>query len=435
MRHSIPLLLLAVFLTAAPTAWAAPAVSQKKPATAQQQTGTQTPEAALTALEKSFDALCVDAKKGGLRDNWLQLAGKFQALVKKNSGESAAKADFFAARCHQELGQRSYMASDHRKAVELFAGMAKKYPKSPLAPAALYRQASIQGQRLKDSTKALAVLDALKKGYPNSQEAKDAPTLESSLTPKASTSSTDTASSAGTGKKPATATVMEQLGLTVKTIMIDAGHGGKDPGCSANGIVEKTFTLAMAKRIGGLLQKKGFTVLYTRSDDTFITLQDRPDLANTKNADLFISVHLNANPSTSIHGLETYYLDSAKTKDAATVAARENGVSVKEISDLQVILTDLMLTSKVKESRSMAGCVQKAILGSLRKGKFSSYDHGVRSAPFYVLVGARMPAILVEFGYATNATEAANLKSDDFLLRQAQGVVDGVAAYKDQLTP
>lgn len=227
--------------------------------------------------------------------------------------------------------------------------------------------------------------------------------------------------------------VIEQLGLTVKTIMIDAGHGGKDPGAQHNGIVERRFTLAMAKRLGALLEKKGFTVLYTRTDNTYISLQDRPDKANNKKADLFISIHINANPKSSVRGLETYYLDEAKSDDAVTVAARENAVSVKNISDLQFILTDLMLGSKLKESHKLAECVHKGILQSLRKVKLPAHSNGVRSAPFYVLMGARMPAILVEFGYITNDGDAANLKNERFLQHQAEGLVNGIMQYKAEV--
>lgn len=227
--------------------------------------------------------------------------------------------------------------------------------------------------------------------------------------------------------------VLKQLGLTVETIMIDAGHGGKDPGAIANNFEEKRFTLAMAKRIGTLLQKQGFKVLYTRTDNRFISLQDRPDMANNKKADLFISIHVNANPKSEVRGLETYYLDEAKSQDAATVAARENAVSVKNISDLQFILTDLMLSSKLAESRHLADCVHESILKKLRGARLAAVDNGVRSAPFYVLMGARMPAILVEFGYITNSEDAAQLRSDKYLQRQAEGLVQGILRYKEEL--
>ncbi|MDL2279563.1 N-acetylmuramoyl-L-alanine amidase [Desulfovibrio sp. OttesenSCG-928-G11] len=238
---------------------------------------------------------------------------------------------------------------------------------------------------------------------------------------------------AATGKSGGPASVIEQLGLTVKTIMLDAGHGGKDPGAQHNGIVERRFTLNMARRLGALLEKKGFNVLYTRTGNNFISLQDRPDMANQKKADLFISLHVNANAKSAVRGLETYYLDEAKSDDAVTVAARENAVSVKNISDLQFILTDLMLGSKLKESHKLADCVHRGILAGLRAAKLPAHSNGVRSAPFYVLMGARMPAILVEFGYITNQGDAKNLKNDAFLQRQAEGLVNGILNYKAEV--
>lgn len=240
------------------------------------------------------------------------------------------------------------------------------------------------------------------------------------------------ARSAGRAAGPG-ASVMEQLGLTVQTIMLDAGHGGNDPGARAAGITEKHFTLSMTRRVGALLRKQGFTVLYSRGSDAYLSLQARPELANSKKADLFISIHVNANAKAEIRGLETYYLDEAKTQDAATVAARENGVSTRNISDLQFILTDFTLSSKVRESHHLAECVHSGILQRLRAAKFAAPDNGVRSAPFYVLTGARMPAILVEFGYITNRHDAANLKSEAYLQRQAEGLVQGILRYKAEL--
>jgi N-acetylmuramoyl-L-alanine amidase len=215
--------------------------------------------------------------------------------------------------------------------------------------------------------------------------------------------------------------------------MLDAGHGGRDPGARAGGITEKQFTLAMAKRNGAQLQKNGFTVLYTRSGNKYLSLQDRPNLANEKKADLFISIHANANTNPAVRGLETYYLDEAKTQDAALVAARENSLSVKNVSDVQFIVTDLLLSSKVMESHHLADCVHAGILKKVREAKQAAPDNGVRSAPFYVLMGARMPAILVEFGYITNSGDAANLQSEKYLQLQAEGLVDGILRYKAEL--
>ena len=228
-------------------------------------------------------------------------------------------------------------------------------------------------------------------------------------------------------------TLMEQLGLTVKTIMIDAGHGGKDPGAMGNGITEKQVTLNLARLVGERLKAKGFTVLYTRNNDTYVALDQRAVIANNKKADLFISLHVNASKDKATNGLETYFMDMARSNSAATVAARENAVSVKSISDLQFILTDLMLTSKLQESQDLAAIVHQKTYTRLRQAGFTVSDNGVRSAPFYVLMGARMPAVLVEIGYLTHTTDASRIKSQKYLERLADGITLGVIEYRNKL--
>jgi N-acetylmuramoyl-L-alanine amidase len=226
--------------------------------------------------------------------------------------------------------------------------------------------------------------------------------------------------------------LVEQLGLKIKTIMIDPGHGGKDPGAVANKIREKDINLKMAKILGKKLEKKGFKILYTRTTDVFVPLEERTAMANAKDVDLFISVHCNACPDKRAHGLELYYLNLAKSRDAVRVAARENAVSVKKISDLQVILTDLMLNSKITESRDLAKDIHTRALRKVRT-KYKVNDHGVKGAPFYVLMGSKMPAVLAELGYITNAAEAKRLRSTAYLDRLAEGMVQGVLAYQSRI--
>jgi N-acetylmuramoyl-L-alanine amidase len=234
------------------------------------------------------------------------------------------------------------------------------------------------------------------------------------------------------GGKQVVGDLLEQLGLTVKTIMLDPGHGGKDPGAVANGIREKDVNLRFSRILGKLLEEKGFSVHYTRTTDVFIPLEQRTAMANVKKADLFLSIHCNANHSTRVSGLETYSLNLAKTNDAVRIAARENAVDPRAISDLQFILTDLMVNSKIKESRDLATDVQTNTLAHVRR-KWQVQNKGVREAPFYVLMGAKMPSVLVELGYITNSTEAKRLKSEAYLEYLARGVVDGVLAYKGKI--
>jgi N-acetylmuramoyl-L-alanine amidase len=234
------------------------------------------------------------------------------------------------------------------------------------------------------------------------------------------------------GSKKMAGNLLEQLGLTVRTIMIDAGHGGKDPGAMANGLREKDINLKFAKLVGGKLKARGFHVIYTRTTDVFIPLEKRTAMANAQKADLFLSIHCNANHSSKVHGLETYSLNLAKTDAAVRIAARENAVDPRAISDLQFILTDLMVNSKIKESRDLAGDVQTSTIKRVRKS-YPLNNKGTREAPFYVLMGAKMPSVLVEIGYITNRTESKRLRSDKYLNHLADGIVDGILSYKSQI--
>jgi N-acetylmuramoyl-L-alanine amidase len=227
--------------------------------------------------------------------------------------------------------------------------------------------------------------------------------------------------------------LVQQLGLDIRTVMLDPGHGGKDPGAVYKTIYEKDINLRLSKILGELLGSNGYHVLYTRTKDEFVPLEERTALANSKKADLFISLHVNAHKNKHINGFEIYFLNLAKNKDAVRVAARENSVSTKKISDLQVILTDLMLNSKIKESKKLADKVLDKTLENGRK-YYKLNDHGVRQAPFYVLMGAKMPAVLVEVGYITNFKDRKRLQSDNFLKRVAQGIVQGITSYRNELT-
>jgi N-acetylmuramoyl-L-alanine amidase len=227
--------------------------------------------------------------------------------------------------------------------------------------------------------------------------------------------------------------LVRQLGLTVRTIMIDPGHGGKDNGATgARGLHEKDVVLALAKILGAKLSALGFTVYYTRTTDVFIPLARRTEMANQAHADLFVSIHCNAHAEKSIHGLETYSMNLARTPEEVKMAARENASEQRKIGDLQSILTDLMLNSKMKESEDLAASVQGGVLASLSRTR-PIRDHGVHEAPFFVLLGAKMPAVLVEVGYVTNPEEAASLSDKAYLDKLASGLVGGLLDYKAKI--
>ncbi len=222
-----------------------------------------------------------------------------------------------------------------------------------------------------------------------------------------------------------------QLGLNVKRIVLDPGHGGRDPGClSGGGIKEKTIVLNLAKILARKIREKlGCEVFLTRDRDTTLSLERRTAIANMKKADLFVSLHINAHRNRRISGVETYFLNMATDERAVMVAARENATSEKNISDLQAILNDLMLNTKINESSRLAHEVQKEIVRNLRRRYKKVRSLGVKQAPFYVLIGAQMPAILVETGFLSNPSERKRLLSKAYQERLAEGIVAGIDAY------
>ena len=222
-----------------------------------------------------------------------------------------------------------------------------------------------------------------------------------------------------------------QLGLSVKTIVIDPGHGGKDPGCYLRrGIREKDIVLKMAKILAARIKEKiGCQVFLTRTRDVFVPLESRTAIANMKKADLFISLHVNAHRDRSIHGLETYFLNMATDENAMMVAARENATSEKNISDLQRILNDLMLNTKIHESNRLAHDIQSGMVTRLNGKSGGARSLGVKQAPFYVLIGAEMPAVLVETGFLTNPAEERMLVGRRYQEEVAEGICEGVLSY------
>ncbi len=218
---------------------------------------------------------------------------------------------------------------------------------------------------------------------------------------------------------------------TIKVVVIDPGHGGKDPGAvGPTGYYEKTANLKIANYLKGYLEKElGLTVIMTRGSDTFLDLKKRTAVANDKGADLFISIHNNASTSRSPYGISTYYLAITSDKRALTVAARENDTTVEELSELDYILTDLIVSAKRNESSLLAKFIQEGMVDSVKKGYDNINSVGVCQGPFWVLVGAQMPSILVECSYISNTREEKRLKSDDYLKGLARGIFNGVQRY------
>lgn len=235
------------------------------------------------------------------------------------------------------------------------------------------------------------------------------------------------------GKDPKTdpLSLAQQLGLGVKKIVIDPGHGGKDPGAMAFNLKEKDIVLKIAKILAPVLERElACEVILTRDSDVFVPLEERTAIANTQNADLFVSIHVNAHPSAQVRGFETYYLNLTTNAEAMRVAAMENATSTHQMSDLQDILSDIMKNSKIEESSRLAQQVHNSILNEAAdKGYTNIKNLGVKQAPFYVLIGAQMPAILIETAFITNQQDVQNLSDPTFIRLLTQEIADGIRAY------
>jgi N-acetylmuramoyl-L-alanine amidase len=219
----------------------------------------------------------------------------------------------------------------------------------------------------------------------------------------------------------------------IKRIVIDPGHGGRDPGAiGPSGLMEKDVVLKVAKRLGNKLKKRGYQVFLTRERDIYLPLEERTAIANTKKADLFVSIHANASRKRGARGIETYILNFPSDEEAMELAARENAISTKKLTDLQIILYDLMLNAKVNESSRLAHHVQQSMNLSLNRRKSSRRGRGVKQAPFYVLMGARMPAILAEVSFISNRSEERRLKSLKYLNKIAAAIAEGLNGYIEE---
>ena len=221
------------------------------------------------------------------------------------------------------------------------------------------------------------------------------------------------------------------FGLKVKRVIIDPGHGGRDPGASAFGLLEKDVTLGIALLLKKIIKQKHpqIKVLMTREKDQYVKLEARTAFANKNRGDLFISIHVNASPRPRIRGVETYYLNLTSDNAALALAAKENQTSLKSISDLQNILNDLLTNSKIQESSELATKVQNCIVEMTTNSSHKLRDLGVKKAPFIVLLGAQMPSILVEAGFLSNETENSALRSQKFLQTLAQGIYNGIKIH------
>jgi N-acetylmuramoyl-L-alanine amidase len=252
----------------------------------------------------------------------------------------------------------------------------------------------------------------------------------------------ETASDASPVKPPQPAqptkegySMARQLGLGIQKIVIDPGHGGKDPGAiGKSGIMEKIIVLDICQRLKKLLSAdKGLEVIMTRESDIYVPVENRTVIANQKRADLFLHVHANSNPSKKRSGVETFYLNFSQDPSVIETAALENATSTKNLSEMRSILEKIAKNSKVMESKELAKDIQKNLIQTLQQKYKDVKDLGSKGGPFWVLIGVETSSVLVEVSYLSNAKEETRLKNAQYRQYIAQGIYSGIKEYMNSL--
>lgn len=273
---------------------------------------------------------------------------------------------------------------------------------------------------------------------PRTEVAKAASSRTESPKPEVARTATSAAETARPARRSSTGntTLIRALGLKFGRIVIDPGHGGHDQGTEGpHGLLEKDLVLDVSKRLGRLIEGRlGAEVVFTRSDDTFIPLEGRTEIANDNKADLFISIHANSSPVSRIAGVETYYRNLTNSKDALEVAARENATSQMSIAELENVLHTMALSNKVEESKEFASRVQASLYSLSRRTFPGVQDRHVKKAPFVVLAGAKAPSILVEIGFLSNTREESLLRKSEYRQSVAEALYRGIAGYTESLS-
>lgn len=218
--------------------------------------------------------------------------------------------------------------------------------------------------------------------------------------------------------------------LAIRRVVLDAGHGGSDPGASARTLLEKEITLDIGQRLRTLLEREGFSVVATRTDDRTVALKDRASLANRSGSDIFISIHVNALARhTASRGVETYYLGTTSDPSLTALAAAENRVSGYSMADMRRLLEGVYADARSSESHELAAALQQRLFGTLQKSDRALENWGIKRAPFVVLVATEMPAVLAEVGCLSNPHDAEMLHRPEYRQKIAEALFDGIRSY------
>lgn len=379
------------------------------------------------------------------RDAWEAcIRGFLQVERDYAASERAVEASFTVGKLYEEMYDISKNVEDLRLAMAQFNQFAKQHKKHRLADDALYRVGKIRWEGFHQKGQAKSVMWKVIRWYPEGDMAIEAKKFLRGLDevkgsarpagalleikPKAVKLQSPVAS------RQLPAVTIHQPPSTsdrLFTIVIDPGHGGKDAGAvGPKGTHEKQVTLAIGKKLAAILrQQYGYQASLTRETDLYLTLDERNAIANRRKADLFISIHANASESREQHGIQTYYLNNASDDAARRLADRENKVAGKSAGELERIVATMLQNAVTEESRELAREVHASMLGRVGKAYAEVQDQGVRTALFYVLVGAKSPSILVETSYLSHPTEEQRLRDPRYQTTVAQAIARGIAAH------
>ncbi len=380
----------------------------------------------MNRLEKS--------KKRLQREPWEKLSDTFYSVYQsEKKWKNRPSALYRSALALDRLARCASNKKDARRAVGRYLQLVRQYSRSSLADDSLYRAARLTDEILRDKSGAQSLLKRQIKAYPSARSTKDASKYLATLAP-------DKKKDAPKTTKKDKASAVKQVKykgrpyrLGVRTVLIDPGHGGKDPGTHHNGIKEKTLTLDIAKRVGALLSARGIKVRYTRTSDAWITLEQRAGKVRTNKADLFVSIHVNANPRETVQGFETYYLDVSRTSAATRLAAVENALRDRSAKVREKMPPQRLFNIQKQESRRLARNIHETTLKFLRKKNYRTHDGGIKTGPFHVLRRSGVPGVLIEVGYCTNKSEAERLALKEYRISVARGIADGILTYTGKI--
>ncbi|MBI4125148.1 MAG: N-acetylmuramoyl-L-alanine amidase [Deltaproteobacteria bacterium] len=386
----------------------------------------------------AFAQKCYHSLNKSSAGGWGHCIEKFEQVVAKYPDTpQAQKAIYSVGRLSHEKYEMDGKSEDLERALQFYNRFLKEYPKDSMADDCLYHIAVLRFEKQGDRTRALRALGALLQRYPEGDRAGAALGLLKQIggeEPAAAQERPGPAVPELAPRRipdPAQNTAAKEKDFMVRTVVIDPGHGGNDPGARGMaGTKEAEVSLQIARKLAFHLKKKlGLNVLLTRTNNRHVSLEERTGLANRQKADLFISIHANAHASRQVRGIQTFYLNNATSEAARKLANRENKVAGRTLSLSERILTTMLQNANTLESRDLAHWVQQTLVSRLSRNYSGIEDLKVDTAIFQVLDGVECPSILVETSFITNPREEQRLRDSEYQWSLADGMTQGIGKY------